>query len=188
MKLETLGARLNLEAGVIDGAPVTRRCLADLGGLFVDKAAYDRELAKGNPVLYWVSSVEVAQGEGQLHYGLGVLMPGKVGREYYLTKGHFHAWRPAAEVYIGLRGHGLMLLEDDADSRVLPLHQDTVVYVPGHTAHRTINIGDKPLIYLGVYPAAAGHDYGVIAERNFRKVVLEQDGQATVLDRSEFRP
>jgi glucose-6-phosphate isomerase, archaeal len=188
MKLETLSARLDLEAGVIDGAPVARRCLADLVGLFADKAAYDRGLAEGNPVLYTVSSVEAAQGDGQLHYGLGVLMPGKVGREYYLTKGHLHAWRPAAEVYLGLRGHGFMLLEDERDSRVLPLQRDTVVYVPGHTAHRTINTGNEPLIYLGVYPAAAGHEYAVFAERNFRKVVVEQDGQPVVLDRSEFRP
>jgi glucose-6-phosphate isomerase len=32
---------------------------------------------------------------------LGVLMPGKVGAEYFMTKGHIHAWRPAAEVYLG---------------------------------------------------------------------------------------
>jgi glucose-6-phosphate isomerase, archaeal len=188
MKIDPLGARLNLETGVIEGAPVTRRSLADLEGIFADGAAYDRELARGNPCVYWVSSVETGHGEGQLHYGLGVLMPGKVGQEYYMTKGHLHAWRPAAEVYLGLRGHGLMLLEAEGESRVLPLEPHGVVYVPGDTAHRTINRGSEPLIYLGVYPAAAGHDYSVIAERNFRKVVIEREGQPVVLDRSDFRP
>ncbi len=115
-------------------------------------------------------------------------MPGKIGREYYLTKGHFHAWRPAAEVYLGLRGHGLMLLEDERESRVVPLMPQTAVYVPGHTAHRTINTGDEPLIYLGVYPAGAGHDYAAIAERNFRTVVVEANGQPVLLDRAAYRP
>lgn len=183
-----LSARLDLTKGVIAGALLTQRRLDDLEGMFADTSAYAREMAKGNPLVYSVSTVEAAHGEGQLHYGLGVLMPGRVSREYYFTKGHFHAWRPAAEVYLGLRGRGLMLLEDDNESRLLPLEQDALVYVPGHTAHRTINSGDAPLVYLAVYPAAAGHDYGTIAARNFRKVVVERDGKPVMLDRSEFAP
>ena len=46
----------------------------------------------------------------------------------------------------------------------MPLTPESAVYVPGHTAHRTINTGDMPLTYLGIYPARAGHDYGVIAD------------------------
>jgi glucose-6-phosphate isomerase, archaeal len=186
MNIIGLLSQLDLEAGRIEGAPVTRRTLADLKGLCADQAAYDRALASGNPAVYWVSSVEPAEGEGQLDYGLGVLMPGKIGREYYFTKGHYHAWRPAAEVYVGLRGNGLMLLEDELQSQIVPLGPNVVVYVPGDTAHRTINTGREPLVYLGVYPAAAGHDYGVIAERNFRKIVLEQDGKPVMIDRPEL--
>jgi glucose-6-phosphate isomerase len=183
-------SRIDLAAGALVGAPTVRRYLKDLQGMFADHAAFQAELARGNPLLYSVSSVEPAQGDGQLHYGLGRLMPGKVGREYYFTKGHFHAWREAAEVYVGLHGKGLMLLEDEAsaESRVVPLEENGIVYVPGHTAHRTINVGNEPLLYLGIYPAAAGHDYGAIAERNFRQVVVEQDGSPIILDRSEFHP
>ncbi len=114
-----------------------------------------------------------------------MIMPGRIGAEYYLTKGHFHAWRPAAELYIGLRGEGVMLLEDEAtgESKLVPLIPNSAVYVPGFTAHRTINTGKVPLTYLGVYPAQAGHDYGLIAERNFRKVVLAVDGKPTLRDR-----
>jgi glucose-6-phosphate isomerase len=60
-----------------------------------------------------------------------------------------------------------------------------VVYVPGYTAHRTINTGAIPLVYLGVYPAQAGHDYGSIAHKNFDNVVLEIDGQPVLMDRRE---
>ena len=45
------------------------------------------------------------------------------------------------------------------ESRMLPLSLHRR-YVPGHTGHRTANVGDTPLSYIGVYPARAGHDYG----------------------------
>jgi glucose-6-phosphate isomerase len=186
--IENLSAVLDLDSGSIAGAPVTSRYLADLRGSFHDSAAYDAALASDNTLLYTVSSWEGASGEGQLHYGLGVLMPGKIGEEYFLTKGHYHSWRPAAEVYIGLRGQGCMLLEDETtgETRMEPLGANQVVYVPGHTAHRTINTGNEPLVYIGVYPSAAGHDYGAIAERNFRMIVLERDGQPVLLDRAQL--
>lgn len=184
----SLVSKLNLESGTIEGTALTKRFLADLHGSFADHAAYDQALTRGNPLLYTVSGVEPANGEGQLHYGLGMLMPGKVGREYYLTKGHYHAWREAAEVYVGLRGEGAMLLESEGESRLLPLREGLVVYVPGHTAHRTINTGTVPLLYLGIYSAAAGHDYAALAQRNFRNVVIEQAGRPVMLERSSFQP
>ncbi|MEZ4518758.1 MAG: glucose-6-phosphate isomerase family protein [Chloroflexota bacterium] len=70
---------------------------------------------------------------------------------HFMTKGHYHEWREAARVYIGLHGKGLMLLEDETtnDARLVSLCANEIVYVPGNTAHRTINIGDKPLVYIG---------------------------------------
>lgn len=180
-------SHFNPETGEVDGIAPKIRLLENLRGYFLDQKAYQQALQKGNPPVYSVTSVEPAQGEGQLHYGVGRLMPGKIGREYYFTAGHLHAFRPAAEFYIGLAGEGLMLLQHEitGETVVQPLRANLVVYVPGNTAHRTVNCGPTPLSYLGVYPAQAGHDYGVIAEKNFNKVVLEIDGQLTVLDRQE---
>ena len=116
---------------------------------------------------------------------MAMAVPGRIGNEYFLTKGHLHSWREAAEIYIGLTGEGMMLLEDEAsgDSRMAPLTANQVVYVPGRTAHRTVNTGTVPLTYIGVYPAAAGHDYGAIAERNFRCVVVERNGAPALVER-----
>jgi glucose-6-phosphate isomerase, archaeal len=182
-----LASRLDLELGVIEGGQTIRRHLAELQGVFADVTAFDAECARGNPLVYTVSSVDAPQGEGQLHYGLGLLRPGKVGEEFYLTKGHLHAWRCAAEVYVGLKGAGLMLLENDERSWSLPLVAQSIVYVPGHTAHRTVNTGREPLVYLGIYPAAAGHDYAPIAHRNFRQLVVERNGRPVVLNRADFK-
>lgn len=174
--------------GVIEGIPPTERRLSDLRGCFADEEAYAAALVEGDPVIYTVASVEPACGEGQLHYGLGMLMPGRIGAEYYLTKGHLHAWRPAAEIYIGLSGEGALLLEDEAtgESNLAPLAPNRIVYVPGGTAHRTVNTGRVPLTYLGIYPADAGHDYGAIVGRNFRQVVVADEGHSTLVAREAF--
>lgn len=145
------------------GHPAAKRRLSQLGNLFANPEAFAQTLAaQDDPLVYSVSSVAPAEGDGQLHYGLGKIMPGKVGQEYFMTRGHYHEWREAAEIYIGLSGTGYMLLEteDSDDGQLIPLLPNSIVYVPGYTAHRTINTGDIPLTYLGIYPAKAGHDYG----------------------------
>ncbi len=184
---EDLCVAYGIDSARIGDRPFVQRRLSDLRGCFADNTAYEAALSVGDPVLYEVTAVEPASGEGQLHYGLGVLYPGKVGDEYYLTKGHYHSHRPAAEVYIGLRGEGMMLLEDENsdETRLVPLCANQAVYVPGHTAHRTLNTGAEPLVYLGIYPANAGHDYGSIAKTNFRNLVVDRDGTPTLLPREK---
>lgn len=184
--LDGLLKELDLESGTIEGMPAQVRRLSDLRGYYRDSRAFEEAVTREDVVAYRVCSVEPANGDGQLHFGLGILYPGKIGDEYYLTKGHYHEKRGAAEVYIGLKGQGAMLLECETtgESRLVSLSANQVVYVPGHTAHRTVNTGEEPLVYLGVYPWDAGHDYGSIAERNFNKIVVDRDGQPTLLDRN----
>ena len=186
--IPTLTTRFDPETGIVDGVQGISRRLADLHGAFADHAAFEKALRNGNPVVYTVSSVTPGEGKGDLHYAVGVLFPGTVGEEFYLTRGHLHSWRAAAEVYIGLKGEGRMLLEDatSGESTVVNLVPNSTVYVPGHTAHRTVNVGSTPLVYIGIYPAEAGHDYGEIAKRNFRAVIVEKNGKPVVMDRETY--
>ncbi|MGE5221822.1 MAG: glucose-6-phosphate isomerase family protein [Omnitrophica WOR_2 bacterium] len=183
-----LVTRFDPAKGTINGYPATARHLSDLQGCFADEAAYREALAAGDPEVYWTATVAYDQGEGDLVYAIGAILPGKIGREYLLTRGHYHDWRPAAEIYFGLSGEGMMLLEneDGDESQELALRPNSAVYVPGFTAHRTVNTGDVPLVYIGVYPAQAGHDYGSLASRNFRMVVVEVGGKPTIMERSRF--
>ena len=182
---EDLYVAYSLESVSLGSRPAVRRVLSDLRNCFADTEAYEHQLAHEDPLLYEVTAVEPASGDGQLHYGLGILQPGKVGDEYYFTKGHYHSYRQAAEVYVGLKGTGAMLLEDEAtgESRLVPLHANCAVYVPGRTAHRTVNTGKEPLVYLGIYPSNAGHDYQAIAEKNFKMLVVERDGKPELIKR-----
>jgi len=177
--------QLDIDAGTIRGENLQERRLSDLKGCFADEAAFHELLQSGDPLLYTVDSVTPADGPGDLHYGIGTLFPGCVGDEYFMTKGHLHSWREAAEIYIGLSGEGGMLLEDEAsgETRFVPLKKNSVVYVPGRTAHRTMNTGSEKLVYLGIYPSQAGHDYGAIAENNFKCVVTRTSEGPKVSER-----
>ncbi|TVR87554.1 MAG: cupin domain-containing protein [Trueperaceae bacterium] len=171
----------------LTGSIRSERRLSDLEGVFEDEAARCAAVERDDPVVYRVFAVERGADEsGALSFGLGVLQPGRVGDEYFMTKGHLHTRREAAEVYVGMAGRGIMLLEDHRDGRcrAVAFGPNDVVYVPGHTAHRTVNVGTEPLAYLGIYPSDAGHDYAAIASGNFRQRVVRTDDAPRVVERA----
>ena len=79
--------------GKIAGHSPVERHLRDVYSAFADQVAANALLASGDPLLYYVTLIDEHNGVGDLHYALGVLMPGKIGAEYFMTKGHLHAWR-----------------------------------------------------------------------------------------------
>lgn len=162
--------QIGLDSGLMAGPPVeeVRRTLADLTGLFSDPAALAR-LPKDRLVYRVQSWSPVSEGtEGGLVYGVTVIEPGDVGGEYHMTKGHFHARREAAEFYWCYHGQGLLLMMDERRRcRVERMVPGSLHYIPGGTAHRTVNVGDTPLSFGACWPTTAGHDYAAIAQRGF---------------------
>ena len=161
-----------------------QRCLSSLRGLFSDEAAYEAELAKADPVVYEVYEIRRPEIAGELPHGLSVVHPGQVGTEFYMTKGHYHAVRDTAEVYYCLKGRGLMLMENEAGVWAAEeFRPGRLVYVPPGWAHRSVNLSlDEDLVTLFVYPGHAGHDYGAIEERGFRKLVMDDTGAHAIVD------
>jgi glucose-6-phosphate isomerase len=175
---EPFALLLDLQSGRLDPhtSRVERRA-SDLRGAFADAAALDRLIGAGDPVLYQVLQYDVPEETGQLICCTTVLQPGTVGDEYYMTKGHYHAVRETAEVYLGLSGHGWLLLRaEDGDTSAQQLGPGTVAYVPPCWAHRTVNTGADPLVFLAVYPGQAGHDYAAIEQTGFGQRVLRTAG------------
>ena len=109
---------------------LTRR-LASMAGYYLDSDAYTAQLAQENPLVYEVYEIRRPEQAGELLSGLSILHPGKVGAEYFMTKGHFHAVLETGEIY---------------------------------------------------------HDYGTIEKFGFRKLLVEQDGQPTLLDNPRWQP
>lgn len=161
---------VNFASGVLSGAGVvgSARTLAGLKGIFRDEAAY--EALDQATVVYRVQAfLPVAEGrEGGLFWGTTFVEPGKVGDEYFMTKGHFHAKRDRGEYYVTAAGRGaLILMSENRVTRVQFMKPGTTHYIPGHTAHRVANVGDTVLSFLACWPSDAGHDYQTIAEQGF---------------------
>jgi glucose-6-phosphate isomerase, archaeal len=168
---------LDVVTGKLDPATSeVQRRLTDMRGMFGDADAEAAAAESGDPMIYEVLQYDVPGDNGQLVVCTTVLQPGRVGNEYFMTKGHYHAKRETGEVYVGLQGEGKLLMEVDEEFSVQDMRPGTVAYVPPYWAHRTANTGDKPFIFLAVYPADAGHDYGTIERDGFRYRVIERDG------------
>ncbi|MCZ7544271.1 MAG: glucose-6-phosphate isomerase [Anaerolineae bacterium] len=166
------------------------RTLSSMKGQYADQAAYDAMLAEQDTVLYEVYEVRRPEVPGELLHGLSVVHPGKVGDEYFMTKGHFHTVLETAEVYYCLRGRGVMVMETpEGDWAIEELHPGRVLYVPPRWAHRSVNTSlDEPLLTFFVYPGNSGHDYGTIEQQGFRKLVLCREDQTVYIDNPNWSP
>jgi glucose-6-phosphate isomerase len=108
---------------------------------------------------------------------MAIIYPGKVGDEYFMTKGHYHALRDRAELYYGLKGEGYLLLQTpEGEINIQHMTAGAAAYVPPYWAHRTINIGKENFVFLAVYPADAGYDYMTVTQRGSASIVVERNG------------
>lgn len=176
--------KINMLTGELDKPDnAYDRHLSQMRAMYEDQDAV-RELLETDPVIYKVYEKQLPHLPGELQWCMSVTLPGKIGREYYMTKGHYHAVRETAEIYLCVGGEGYMLMEtEQGEVDLKEMRPNTCVYVPAFWAHRSINTGDTPLISFCVYPGHAGHDYGSIETMGFKKRVVEIDGKPAVIDR-----
>lgn len=177
----------SLNNGLSPDTPSLKRYLSEMKGMYYDDAVLEGTLREEDPLLYEFYDLGIKETDGDLAFGTSIVYPGKVGNEYYMTKGHFHTIIDTAEVYYCIGGKGLMLMENlEGDCEVREFTPGQAVYVPGRYAHRSINIGTEPLITFYVFRADAGHDYGTIETKGFRKIVVEEDGKPTIIDNPKW--
>jgi glucose-6-phosphate isomerase len=166
------------------------RNLSVMEGQFLDQTAFQAMLVEEDRVLYQVYEIKRPEVAGELLHGVSIVHPGKVGDEYYMTKGHFHTVLDTAEVYFCLRGEGYMVMETpEGDWAVEPLRPNAVLYVPPRWAHRSVNTSPtEDLVTFFVYPGNAGHDYGSIEKQGYRKLVVERNGRPSITDNPRWLP
>jgi glucose-6-phosphate isomerase len=181
MDSKTASVSLQWSKGFMSGSPVqeSAKKLAELNGIFLDEAARrrmdpDQEVYR----VRWWSPVPPGD-EGGLFWGVTILQPGKVGSEYFMTHGHFHANRTRAEYYATVAGKGLLLRMDE---RRLTWGEEmtpgSLYYIRGQHAHRVVNVGDEPLIFWACWGSDAGYEYDAIRKLGFGARVMERDGRA----------
>ena len=181
--IEPWGVQFDLAAGIMQqpAARIARRA-SEMRGYYADHEALERLIAdQDDPIHYETFESPVPDATGHLRYCISQLYPGRVGDEYFMTKGHYHRVVETAEIYLCLRGSGLMLMKTAGGAcRWEAFAPGRMVYVPPSWAHRSVNTGDEPLISLCVYPGEAGHNYGNIATEGFPRRVFLRDGQLVI--------
>ena len=166
------------------------RPLSSLSGQFADTAAFKAMLAKHDSLVYEVYEVKRPEVSGELLMGISIVHPGKVGQEFFMTKGHFHTVLDTAEMYLCLKGEGVMVMETpEGEAAVESLSPGRVLYVPPRWAHRSVcTARQEDLVTFFVYPAHAGHDYGTIEKQGFRKMIIDgEHGDIEILDNPRWR-
>jgi glucose-6-phosphate isomerase len=181
--------QVSLADGTIPDAPIVQtRRLSDLAGCFADPDA-ECALMTQNPVVYEVyEATQNPEVVGHLRYSTTVLRPGKVGAEYFMTKGHYHALGDRCELYYGLMGEGYLLLQTlEGEICAQQIVPGAMVYTPPYWGHRSINTGSTNLVLLAVYPADAGYDYKTIVEQGFASIMVEQHGEPHIVPNPRYR-
>ena len=110
---------------------------------------------KGNPIIY---TVYIKDFQG-FETGLTVIESGKVGKEYFMTKGHKHK-NPVEEIYVLIKGSGKLLIKEKSKVRKLNMKKGKIYFIPAKSGHRIINTGKNRLEVFTIYSKNAGHDYG----------------------------
>ncbi|MGF6767591.1 glucose-6-phosphate isomerase [Paraburkholderia sp. GAS199] len=180
---------VNLQTGLMDGTGTRyQKRLADLDGLYADAEKFNALAAgHGDDIVYDVTDHRPSDRPGDLITGVTRMSPGKVGAEYFMTRGHIHANIDRPELYFGLKGDGLMLMESpDGETRIVEIHANTACYVPPRWIHRSVNVGTQDFVMLFCYPADSGQDYAIIERSNGMRLRIVDDGQGGW--RSEANP
>ena len=157
-------------------------------GMYADEKAFNGML-KEDPLVYEFHDMQRPENAGEVAFGTSITYPGKVGAEYFMTKGHFHEVLDTGEVYFCLRGHGYMMMESpEGDVESQEMKPGVAVYVPPRYAHRSINVSAvDPLVTFFAFRGDAGHDYGTIETKGFRKLVVETSAGPAVVDNPKWK-
>jgi len=164
--------------------------LSELDGIYADANAFAAALSRGDGVVYAVEDYRPSMASGDLCFGVTHMLPGRIGDEFYMTRGHIHAIGSRPETYRGELGQGVMLMESpEGEVVMLEVTPGATVYVPPYWIHRSVNTGAVPLVMSFVYPADSGQDYGIIARSNGMKVRIMADGSGwTAVPNPDWRP
>jgi len=168
-----------------------RRRLSDLCAVFSDEEARARKATEDDETVYESFLTEPADQPRTraLCYSTTVVYPGRVGDEYYMTRGHRHTRQDSPEVCLTVRGRGMVLLQtDDFRIQALALEPGIVVYVPGVTSHRIVNTGVELLAVFSVFPLMAGRNYRAVDSHGFRRIVVATPDGPDLVPNPRFRP
>jgi glucose-6-phosphate isomerase, archaeal len=176
--------QLDVSTGMLSGKEVitSEKKRKDLQHVFKDEKS--RATMNQDETMYKVQAFmpEEEGKAGGLFFGNSTVYPGKVGDEYNMTRGHFHAKKDTAEYYWCIAGEGaLILMDQEGKCWFEKMTPGSVHYIHGNVAHRVANTGKIPLTFNACWPSDAGHDYESIAKNGFSARLMDVNGVPTLI-------
>ncbi|MBW4025212.1 MAG: cupin domain-containing protein [Proteobacteria bacterium] len=160
--------------------------VAELRGLYRDTAAFDTYMA-ANPDAVGYEVAGYRQDSSDIFFGTTTMYPGKIGEEYFMTRGHYHVRRDCGEAYYTQSGRGLLLLQTrEGETREVEMAPGICAFIPPDWAHRSVNTGHAPLVFVWFCQTTAGHNYGDILTHGMRRLAVERDGHPTTIPNPAF--
>jgi len=167
---------------------INMRKLSHMKGMFFDTESELQILRKEDPLIYSFSEKILPEENGHLQLATTTIQPGKIGEEYFMTKGHYHRRPDTSEVYLGMGGEGCLLMQTvDGDFDSIEIRQGVIAYIPPYWGHRMVNTGKTPFIFFAIYPGDAGHNYGDIERTGFKKILVERDKKPVLIDNPRWK-
>ncbi|MCD4740233.1 glucose-6-phosphate isomerase [archaeon] len=118
-----------------------------------------------------------------LRYDITVINPGKIGKEYYKTLGHFHPVIKEKNVtypefYEVISGQGLFLAQkiDGTDFQIIEAHKGDHVLVQPDYGHVTVNPGTEPLIVGNLVASDFNSNYEPVKTKHGLAYYILEDG------------
>ncbi len=154
------------------------RKVSDLAMMFADQMAAESLINNGDPLVYEIFYYGFTTSASDMALGVTRIQSGTIGGEYYMTKGHFHEAHDQPEIYFCVKGEGYLLMETrDGEFQAERWTRGTISHIPPMWAHRVVNTGAEPLVFVASYHLAAGHEYEPVIEKGFEQRVFEENGE-----------
>ena len=154
------------------------RKVSDLAMMFADGEAAAALVKNGDPLVYEIFYYGFTTSVSDMALGVTRIQPGTIGGEYHMTKGHFHEAHDQPEIYFCVKGEGYLLMETrEGEFRADKWIKGTISHIPPMWAHRVVNTGNEPLVFVASYHLAAGHIYEPVVEKGFAKRVIDESGK-----------
>jgi glucose-6-phosphate isomerase, archaeal len=171
------------KTGIFDPCKQTvERKVSDLKMMFHDQPAVKSILSSGDQLVYEIRYYPFITSKSDMALGVTRIFPGKVGREYHMTKGHIHQHDDQPEIYYCVQGSGYLLLDTlDGEFRAEPWQPGVITHIPPMWAHRVVNTGNDLLVFVASYHIAAGHLYDKVEEQGFAKIAVENNGKPALI-------
>lgn len=81
----------------------SKRYLSNIADMFYDTEKTGKILKNENSFIYEFYEIRIPKTVGDIAFDISIVYPGKIGNEYFMTKGHFYMVLETAEACLCIK-------------------------------------------------------------------------------------